>query len=250
MLVVTFTSTCGHTYWTCKSIDVCQRLGHPMLISINLQHNQRVSSSTHQHLSNLLMTSTATLGKGSRVLWMRTMVLIPFLAKFYKMQRSTPALSWHSALSYSLVAIPISRSFHHFSSSTQSMMSDLHCKDVYPSFWFLRMTMTISAHTMLPYKISSLIATEDRIVFLTLSSVMGLLWMAAFIWLHPTSQAMLLVSTMLIGTGVITFICHFLMHKILTTSSIWALGWSNCWTIYSRSWIPGFVVCITQMLWN
>src|SRR5436190_6921027 len=112
---------------------------------------------------------------------MHIMALIPFLIKFYKMRRSTPALSWHSALSYSLVAIPISRSFHHFSSSTQSMMSDLHCVDVCPSFWSLSMTITISAHTMLHYKTSSLTATEDGIAFLTLSSVMGLLWMVVSI---------------------------------------------------------------------
>src|SRR5437870_1038532 len=97
------------------------------------------------------------------------------------MPKNTPTSSWHSVLSYSLVEIPTSTSFHHFSSLTQSMMSDLHCKDVYPSFWFLRMTMTISVHIMLHYKISSLTPTEDSIVFLTLSSVMGLLWMAVFI---------------------------------------------------------------------
>src|SRR5436190_20863642 len=97
------------------------------------------------------------------------------------MPRNTPTSSWHLVLPYSPVAIQRSRSFHPFSSLTQSMMSDLHCEDVCLSFWSLSMTMTISAHTMLHYKISSLTATEDGITFLTLSSVMGLLWMVVSI---------------------------------------------------------------------
>src|SRR5436190_22760621 len=106
---------------------------------------------------------------------MHTMALIPSLTKFYMMPRNTATSSWCLVLSYSLVAIPRSTSFHHFSSSTQSMTSDLRCEDVYPSCWFLRMTMAISVHTTLHYKISSLTPTEDSIVFLTLSSAMGLL---------------------------------------------------------------------------
>src|SRR5579859_5392726 len=111
---------------------------------------------------------------------MHTMVLMPFFTKFWVMPRCTPISSWHLVLSCLLEANPTSVPLHNFSNSTQSMMSALHCVYVYPSFWFLMMTMAIFDHTMLHYKISSQTATEEEAASLTLSSAMDLLWMAAF----------------------------------------------------------------------